>query len=177
MLPPASSSVPLAHRYRPRQCQLQRRSSCYYSIAPYYNFGSTGAYPYPPPPGLGTPTPIVPPPPDLGRSSWDASQFYTLSWGILKAYPLPEAYHSYLNREWYIVDRWGYDNHSMDKMGFKGSITDCLPSEICHISNEHEPELTINQGWQSLWTELNADPFTGTDVTLNWSTYITYSNH
>jgi hypothetical protein len=147
------------------------------NVSDYYNFGSTNAYPYPPPPGPGTPTPIVPPPPDLGRSDWDTSQFYTLSWGLQKAYPLPEAYHPWLNREWYIVDRWGYDNHNLGKMGFKGSMTDCPPGGICHINTEHEPELTIDQGWQSLWMELNADPFTGTDTTPPWSTYITYSNH
>ncbi len=150
------------------------------NVSYYYYYGSTGAYPYSPPPGPGTPTPIVPPPPGLGQSSWDASQFYTLAWGLQNAYPLPETYHPWLNREWYIVDRWGYDNHNGARMAFKGSTTDCPTGQICYINKNanpsEPPELTTDQGWQSLWLELNADPVTGTDVTLPWSTLIVYGN-
>lgn len=135
-------------------------------VSPLYNYGSTDGFPCFP---SGTPMPV-----SYGCSVWNTDQLYKVSWGIPGTNPLPEAYYAQYNWNWYVVKRYGELAYpTATPMTFAGSVTDCLPGQVCYVnpSDPHrQPELTINQGWGSLWTEINGDPFFTQPLT--GSTYI-----
>ncbi len=130
------------------------------SFESYYDFGSTDGYP--------CPRPEPPLPPRLGCSNWSASQFYTLTWGIPAARPIPEIYKPLYASEWYQLKHWALDNH-LDLPRFYGEMTECQSSS-CTPPNDYSAE----QGWQTLWMKLNGDP--NMVQSLIWSTDVVCSN-
>lgn len=129
----------------------------------YYNFGSTDAYPCTPP---NPPLPV-----NLGCAIWSADQIYTVSWGIPKAYALPEIYKPLYASYWYQLKRYARDTYSKS-LSYSGEMTECLSSG-CTPPNDFSPA----QGWQTFWLKLNEDSdLQYINQGLNWSTDIKCSN-
>lgn len=129
--------------------------------AVYYNYGSTDAYPCTPP--------NPPLPANLGCSIWSADQLYSVSWGIPKAYPLPEIYKPLYSSYWYQLKRYGLAAYG-SAMYFRGEMTECQSSG-CTAPNDY----SADQGYQTFWLKLNADPLTSESIL--WSTDIKCSNN
>lgn len=131
-----------------------------------YNYGSTNNYPceYP-----GIPLPSGLQCAGLG-GIWTADKFYTVSYGILVAYPLPQIYHNLHSLYWYQVARWGIKNYGT-LMRFKGELTECGSA---NCASKYTTDYTPDEAWQSLWIRLNDDPgtVTGSSYDMGWSTDI-----
>lgn len=118
-----------------------------------YNYGATENYPckYP---GMSLPSTLVCA--GIG-DEWTAESFYTVSYGIKAAFPLPEIYHNLDPLYWYQVSSWGVDAHGTTML-FAGTMTD-------YYYTSNLSDYSPNEGWQTLWLALNSDPRTAIPAT------------
>lgn len=101
----------------------------------------------------------------LPDNGWTTEDLWYISWGVFRAYQLPEIYNTrgVAASQWQFVARWGVD-HRQRLMRFFSPVTQyqaCLdhPSSSC-AGKDNRPE----QGWKQLWNALNSDPSTAQNI-------------
>ncbi len=103
--------------------------------------------------------------------AWTQEQVYHVSWGLAKAWPLPQIYRrdGVMAQQWYDMSLYAFQNHGAS-MAVRGPLTQmqaCLqdratsPTACIYLPDpKQSTDNPPDQGWQQLWGELNKDPRT-----------------
>jgi hypothetical protein len=115
----------------------------------YYNFGSANGCP-----PVGT-----------CDGGWSQQKLWYVSWGAAPAFALPLIYENSGDhaRQWQQIALYGavYENSNMVFSGVMTQYFSCIDPDVgCGATEDNTPQ----QGWQQLYTELNADPATAQPV-------------
>ncbi len=137
--------------------------------AVYYNFGACEGCPQSYYSGIGSWT--------GGKDySWDFDDVWYISWGIQPAWVVPEIYLSTgaNARQWQTLSEYAA-RHKGARIDYSGVMTQkgsCDQRGGCTFSTSDTAN-TPQEGWNQLWSETYAEPFTRQDV-LRWMTDIRY---
>ncbi len=107
-------------------------------------------------------------------NEWTLEDIWYVSWGNVRAYPLPQIYaeNGVSAAQWQFLANWAWQNRQQSNIDYKGVITQfqaCIDRNDPCSGTKNSPE----QGWQQFYDKLQSSPNTAQPI-LNWLTDVSW---